>query len=103
MARREMCSSHCLESELLPDTMHLFPSQKKQVRSRDKQRRRGVIRAVCRVPSLPKRNFNISAMVLNSAFILAVARRGLGSSAILSRNISGAQPGQALLWWCLLC
>lgn len=26
----------CLERELLPDTAHLFPSQKKQVRSRDK-------------------------------------------------------------------
>lgn len=28
--------SLCLERELLPDTAHLFPSQKKQVRSRDK-------------------------------------------------------------------
>lgn len=103
MAQREMCSSYCLEPELLPDTTHLFPSQKKQVRSRDKQRRRGVIRAVCRVPSLPRRNFNISAMILNSAFIFAVARKGLGSCTILSRTTSGAQAGQALLWWCLLC
>lgn len=68
-------SSHCLETELLPDTAHLFPSQKKQVRSRDKQRR-GVIRAVCQVPSLSERNFNISATILNSTFNLAVARRG---------------------------
>lgn len=35
----------------------------------------GVIRAVCRVPPLSERNFNISAMLLNSAFILALARR----------------------------
>lgn len=34
-----------------------------------------MIRAVCRVPPLSERNFNISAMLLNSAFILALARR----------------------------
>lgn len=35
-----------------------------------------MIRAVCRVPSLSERNFNISATILNSAFILGAARRG---------------------------